>query len=281
MNRRCFLKNCFGAGVFLGGTKVWLPSVSTWKRAEWVWPRIGFGKPTQYDVSALALTSGISNYWWYDWAATNRDFNYIPMVWGCGGTVDPLLNDGRPLFVLNEPERLDQAKASPQRAADTLYKWAGIWRGELYPLGTLVQSIEYVDATIDCYESKYGPWPGSGWAVHAYAGRADWSVDVPMRLQVVVDDLQIFWDHLQSRGLGGRGFVLSECGVLSAQRWHSPSALVPAMDWMAEEFKKLPFVLSWCWFSSFYKPLNSSDLLWEDGSLTELGIKWRELVGVS
>ena len=261
------------------GKKAHLPLVFAGRPDVWRWPVMGFGQPTQYGASTAALRAKSGEFWWYDWTGLFRDARHVPMVWGPYSEVSPACNDGRPLLILNEPELEGQADCDPDRAADVVHLWAGQWNGELWPLGTLAHSTGYVGQVIDSYQARYGSWPGHGWSVHAYAGRAAWSEDIvdPARLAMMATDLCRLWEMLVARGVAGRGMVLSECGALSAVRWHWPHELLPAMRFFASEIRALPFVRSWCWFSSFYEPFNSSDLVYANGELTELGLEWVRL----
>lgn len=253
-------------------------------RRPWPWPRWGFGQPSQETVSSAQLTAGITDYWWYAWWEGCGDTRQIPMVWR---DVSPTLwrcNDGRPVLVLNEPDRVGQADLTPEQAADRLHQVvAGGWRGEVWCCGTAVENLVYADAVVASYTSRFGEWPATGWHVHMYSNRAIWTRDLDDAKKYVpraLADLDAFIAHMRARGLLGRGIVLSEYGALSAwwpkaNAWHSPAQLVPTFQMFANGLRQRKDVLAYAWFSSFYASLSASDLLWSDGRLTELGAAWR------
>jgi hypothetical protein len=253
-------------------------------RAPWPWPRWGYGRPTQYTVSDAALRQGITAFWWYDWGPGCADARQVPMVWR---NVTPALwacNDGRPVLVLNEPDVTGQADLTPAQAADRLHQVvAGGWRGEVWCCGTETWHLAYADAVVDSYSARYGSWPATGWHVHAYSNRAVWVADLEDAKKYVpraLLDLDAFTAHMRARGLLGRGVILSEYGALSAWYphlglWHQPAQLVDTFTMYADGFRQRPEVISAAWFSSYYVSLSASDLLWADGTLTELGQAWR------
>jgi len=260
-------------------TKTWLPYVPA-HVPVWRWPRKGVGVPTQYSAPTSQLTADIDDYWWYDWTGQSRNSKHVPMAWGLGSlpaTIPASNNDGRPLLVLNEPDVVGQANCSPDQAADFFHIWSQVWKGELWPLGTLAHNLDYVIRTMNSYEFRYGSWPGTGWAIHAYSNRAVWCLDLcqEYKLRIAVDDVRNFAAYMEGRGLLGRGIVISECGVLSAQYWHTTAEVAPAVQYLYRELSALPYVRSVNWFSSYYAPCSSSDLVRLDGSLTECGQEWR------
>lgn len=274
-----------GVAFFPAGKRVAFPLILvSGTRPPWPWPRWGYGRPTQYAVSDAALRQGIANFWWYDWSDRCLDDKQVPMVWRDVSPALWLCNDGRPLLLLNEPDRVGQADLTPEQAADRLHQViSGGWKGEVWCCGTAVENLAYADAVVLSYTSRFGEWSAAGWAVHAYSNQAEWVRDLDDAKKYVpraLADLDAFVAHMRARGLLGRGIVLSEYGALSAwwpqsDAWHSPKQLVPTFQMFADGLRKRKDVLAYGWFSSLYEPLSASDLLWSDGTLTELGAAWR------
>ncbi len=274
-----------GPAFFPAGKRVAFPLILVNNaRQPWHWPRWGYGHPSPDQINDTALKTGIAEYWWYDWSPRCADARQVPMVWR---DVTPdlwLCNDGRPVLVLNEPDRVGQADLIPAEAADRLRQVvAGGWQGEIWCCGTAVENLSYADAVVASYTTRFGEWPATGWHVHMYSNRAIWVRDLDDANKYVpaaLADLDIFIAHMRTRGLLGRGIVLSEYGALStwwpqANAWHSPKMLVPTFTMYADGLRKRKDVLAYAWFSSNYQPLSASDLLWSDSTLTELGIAWR------
>ena len=132
------------------------PRLRVWK--AWTWNPHGFGRPIQHDVSDQALRQ-VPAFWWYNWGPWCDDNQQIPMLWNAN-SLDALrhCNDGRPVLVLNEPERPDQGNMSPELAAAHL--WLIVrsgWHGEIWCCGTLAYDLDYLDAVVATYEKNYGP----------------------------------------------------------------------------------------------------------------------------
>ena len=254
-------------------------------QAVWNWPCLGYGRPTQHNISDATLRQGITNFWWYDWTGRCLDDKQVPMVWRDISAELWSCNDGRPLFVLNEPDVAGQAELTPAQAADRLWAiTAEGWYGEVWCCGTEIWHLDYIDAVIASYTARYGAWPATGWHVHMYANDAVWVQDLQDSNKYVSRsfvELDAFIAYMRARGLLGRGIVLTEYGALSAwwpsiQLWHSPTQLVPTFTAYANGIRQRPEVVSAAWFSSYYQSLSASDLLWSNGSLTELGVAWRQ-----
>ena len=240
----------------------------------WRWPAYGIGVPTQYPVDTTALFAE-RDYWYYDWSPRCLD-RQVPMVWRDVTSALWACNDGRPLLVLNEPDYVGQANLTPAQVAARLYE-VRHWRGEIYCCGTAAHHLAYIAAVIDAYQAQYGAWPAAGWHVHGYSNRAVWVKDIPDVKYVpgALADLDAFIAYVRGRGLLGRGVVVSEYGVLSRKDWHIPAELVPAFRAYRAGLAQRPAVLATAWFSTYYLPLSASDLLYQDGRLTALGIEWR------
>ncbi len=250
----------------------------------WNWPKWGYGRPTQHDVSDAALRQGVTNFWWYDWGSHCLDDKQVPMVWRDISADLWLCNDGRPLLLLNEPDVTGQAELTPTEVADKLWIIATEgWYGEVWCCGTETWHLDYIDAVIDSYTTRYGVWPAVGWHVHMYSNDAVWVSDLQdanKYVPLALAKLDTFITHMRARGLLGRGVVLTEYGALSAwwpniQLWHSPAMLVPTFTTYADGIRQRPDVLAAAWFSSYYSSLSASDLLWSNSTLTELGTAWR------
>lgn len=244
-------------------------------RPIWDWPMHGYGRTyvDTLDVTALGTAA-----WYQTWAPGCADDRQIPMVWRDEVDMVWPCNDYRPLLVANEPERVEEANMPPEAVADVVHAlvWGG-WRGEILCCGTWVSSIDYLDAVIASYESRYGDWDRAvtGLHAHAYSGDA-WAADINSvsRVRAAVRATQQFVAHYRAAGHLGRGVVISEYGVLSSRVWHQPAELMPAFLVYEAGFRSTPGVVSWAWFSSRSK-FSSSDLLEADGRLTPLGVAWR------
>jgi hypothetical protein len=257
-----------------------LEKPSEHKPPAWLWPAKGFGRLIQYQHVDTALRQG--DFWYYDWTARCQDRHQVPIIsmdftptlWQC--------NDGRPLLLLNEPEQIN---LTPEEVAWRIALTDVEWRGEVYCCGTLAHELGYLAAIVATYEAEFGPWPVDhlGWAVHVYSNRAVWTptINDPTLVPRAIQDVDALRQYLVDHKLYGRGIIITEYGVLSAHGptlgWHWPLDLVGAFNAYQRELKMHPYVKTAAWFSSYYPPLNASDLLWSDGRLTELGQLWLRL----
>lgn len=246
----------------------------------WDWPAQGHS--STWNGPALSSPA-----WHYDWTATCAEPDHIPMVWSAGAEAAVgACNDGRPLLVLNEPERHDQANTPPDRAADLLHRVAGRWVGEIWCCGTDATALDYALAVVDSYQARYGAWPATGWHVHAYANSSlqrnarGWIPDAefrslvaPWRAEATLQQVDAFAMTMRMRGVLGRGIILSEYGALSATYWHQPADLVPIYRAYRAGIARRPYIISAAWFAAYDRRFDASNLLTVDGRLTPLGIE--------
>lgn len=265
-----FLPILFGAGV----RSQTLPA--------WDWPGQGWGVGPAYE--AVTKDTTLPG-WWYDWAPACRDARQIPMVWAASDRAAVLAcNDGRPVLVLNEPERADQANTPPEQAADLLYQVASQWTGEVWCCGTDVTATAYALAVVDSYERRYGRWPATGWHAHAYANNTltldsrGWvsaaeyaTLTAPRRAEATLCQADAFAAALRARGVLGRGVILSEYGALS-NTWHfQPDDLVPLYQAFRVGIARREYIVSVAWFTAYDWRFDASNLLTADRRLTALG----------
>jgi len=260
-------------------TQSWLPlvPVSSGRVASpWPWRKHGFGYPQESGVDAHLLSE--TGAWWYDWS-WRHGVNQIPMVWR---SIDNRIwegNDGRPVFVLNEPERSGQADLTPVQAADVVARILDSWTGEVWGIGTLAHELDYCDAVCAAYQAVRGkPLELTGWAVHVYSNRAVWERDINSASYVdgALADLDAFIAHQRAAGRLGRGVIITEYGALSATYWHSVEEMVDMFAAYEAGFQQRGDVVAWAPFSANYPPYDSTDLLNDDGTLTALGRMWME-----
>lgn len=251
--------------------------------ATWNWPGRGYGIGWQYaGVPTIDLRG-----WHYNWLPDCEDPLHVPMIWDASlEAVAGGCNDGRPVLVLNEPERADQANTPPDRAADLLYRVAARWTGEVWCCGTDVSAITYALAVIDSYTARYGPWPAAGWHVHAYAngtlardGRGRIasaeefeSLVAPWRAEATLRQVDGFAAALRTRGVLGRGVILSEYGALSNMHWHHPKDLIGLYQAFQVGIARRPYIMSAAWYSAYDWRFDASNLVDVDGRLTPLGV---------
>ena len=241
------------------------------------WPARGFGHPPEaWSVGHEALIGERPVWfhdWWWDcgrWALDGAV--YVPSVARAWHPEVLRCDDGRPLLVLNEPEDPNQANLSPARAAELLHTASLAWRrGEVWCCGTQVQHLGYARQLLAAYRAAYGEWPAAGWHVHVYSQRAGRTYNATAVTDVVegMAALDAFVAWAAGEGVLGRGVVISEYGVLSGL------VVEPVlMETFERELDARPVVRSRAWFSVRYAPWAASDLVEEDGRLTELGRMW-------
>lgn len=257
--------------------------------SEYKWPLHGFGKPLQWEHVVDKLVTGLANYWYYDWSywGNKDDSHYIPMAWREADVNAWKYNDGRPVLITNEPERVDQANRTPEQVAQSIYRtkhgFAQMppWSGEIWACGCQVHQIDYMLNVVDAYEKAYGEsYPCTGWHIHVYNNNGNWSSDIHDKRHVVeqVDHIENARDKLYRRGVLGKGFVISEYGALSGIWQHKYAMLLDTMCEYEERFLALNYIQSWAWFSSYTTSFSSSNLVISPGPLTILGQQWREIV---
>lgn len=251
---------------------MYLPAVPV---SGYQWPEQGFGHPPEsWEISHAALTDGRQAWyydWWWDCARWAGDPAYVPSVMRAWYPQVLACNDGRPLLVLNEPEDPAQAGLTPEQAAAVLYQAALAWRGEIWCCGTQVQHLPYMRRLVDAYEAAYGAWPATGLHVHVYGHRAGrtQNANTVADAQAALASLDEFVTWAQSRGVIGRGVVVSECCVLSD--------VPPSVETLAVYegmMDAVDVVLSVAWFSVGYQPWPGSDLLDGVGGPTGVGVWW-------
>lgn len=254
--------------------RVYLPLASRVKGEVWPYVFHGFGTAPEFQQPQPPLTA-LSGYWWYDWSARCRDAWQVPMVWGTH--VDSSLwpcNDGRPVLIGNEPERADQANATPAQMADVVHDVARGWIGPIYCCGTEARSAGWLREFRAIYEARYGRLPLAGWHVHAYTNYAlaegAWfgSVVNPALVPGVMAQV----DALHAE-FGGQ-WLLSEYGVLTGDWWHTPAQVAPVATAFRASLARRPYIVSAAWFSARAPSFHPSDLLELSGHLTDVGQAW-------
>jgi len=267
-----------------------MPLVSHNAGGPYVWPKHGFGRPIQNTHITDQLTSGIANYWYYDWHYKGIGSNYIPMVYKDVYTEHWAYNDGRPILLFNEPERSDQANLTVAEAIKRIrLVQTGIsgnrpWKGPIYVGGCQIHRVDYMLDLFNAWNSTYNAdWPCSGWHVHVYNNNAVWKDDVysPAYVGEQLDNLAVAKSNLEQVGAFGQGFVVSEYGALTALYWHKNDKLLDTMCEYEDRFAERDYIKSWAWFSSYSTLYPSSNLVISTGTPTILGLQWREIVSSS
>ncbi len=277
--------------ALLGGPiHTWLPLATDAQPAvQWIWPKMGFGYACggyggdcteQYDIHLL--TNGISadHYWTYDWGSscTRDGMQMVPMLWGATSRPPAACDDGRPLLILNEPERPEQANVSPAVAARMVHDVQ--WHGPIYCCGVMVERIDWMQQFVAAYMAAYGELPPlAGITAHVYNRGGVWVLDTNDPKYAVIETQRVdtFIAAMKQLGIFGKGLVLSEVGVLATEDYFSHASLVPSFNVYADYAARTPDILTWAWFSSNYPQFSSGNLVHTSG-LTELGQAWRQRV---
>lgn len=244
--------------------------------ASYRWPTRGFGHPPESWAVSHAGLVGDRPYWFYDWwwdctRWSGEGQRYIPAVARAWYPAVLACDDGRPLLVLNEPEDAAQAGLAPAAAAAVLRQAVLAWDGEVWCCGIQVQHLPYARLLLAAYRAEYGDWPAAGWHVHVYSQRDGRTKDAMAMADVQegLRALDAFTLWAAGEGVLGRGIVVSEYGALADR-----PVDMAVMEAFEAEFGMRADVISWAWFSVNYGPWAGSDLVGDDGTLTELGRAW-------
>lgn len=254
--------------------KVYLPLYKA-RVTSWPWQSLGYGIANEWQ-QVQPPTGALAGLWWYDWTPRCNDAHQVQMVWGGGaGEVQAArsCNDGRPLLILNEPERKDQANVAPAVAARLVNDLAQWWAGPLWCCGQNAAATDWTDEFVRLYHQQYGPLPLDGWHVHAYTndtldGAWFGTVVDPARVEQVMRNADAF--HARYSG----PMLLSECGVLTGDWWHTPAQVAPVATAFRASLARRPYIVSAAWFSARAPSFHPSDLLELSGHLTDVGQAW-------
>lgn len=284
----------------------------------WAWVEPGFS-----GADAITLTQGITQFLHYDWSpncdAPGR--RHIPMLWGMSDFYTDSVelatlfngpcNDGRPLFFLNEPARVEQGNVSPTEAAHMFYALTRApdwpyerWHGPIYGGNNLIEErawdAEFVREFARLYNDGSAAIPEiAGWAIHLYGNyeygpdmgdpNKPWTGDIPAEeIEGVVERTMATVDaHLAERRAEGNAtsLVVTEFGLLQASQWHTPrtyyyTTTASFMDAYVRRFDLRPEIQAWFWYKSIGPQdqfLDTDLMIDAGGALTPNGVKWREL----
>lgn len=247
----------------------------TARTAAWPWRALGYGIANEAQ-QVQPPTGALGSLWWYDWTPRCKDARQASMVWG--GGADELqaarrCNDGRPLLILNEPERADQANVTPAAAVRLVSDLAQWWSGPLWCCGQNAAATAWTDEFVRLYRQQHGALPLAGWHVHAYtndalAGAWFGAVIDPARVEQVMRNVDAF--HARYGG----PVLLSECGVLTGDWWHTAKQVAPVATAFKAALARRPYIVSAAWFSARAPSYHPSDLLDLAGRLTVVGQAW-------
>jgi len=268
-----------------------MPLISHNVNGPYIWPKHGFGRPTQCTHVTEQLTKDLfGRYWYYDWHYKGLGSNYIPMVYKDVYTEHWAYNDGRPILLFNEPERADQSNLTVAEAVKRIrLVQTGLsgnrpWKGPIWVGGCQINHVNYMLDLVNEWRNTYNvDWPCTGWHVHVYNNNGDWKEDInkPVYVNEQLDNLELAKSKLEAADVFGQGFVISEYGALTALRWHGHDKLLDTMCEYEDQFVKLSYIKSWAWFSSYSTVYPSSNLVISSGVPTILGSQWREIVSCS
>jgi hypothetical protein len=287
---------------------LYLPLVSN----PYQWHKVGVGLAgvSNYGsgITGTRVFTGFTNYWYHAWGAAcadwvdpsdpvNRD---IPMV--RTHTITSFLstmqygpcNDGRPVLVLNEPEGSAQDGLS---ITQTLYYITSVvnstWKGPVYVGGIMIQNEDYISNVLTLWATTHNGSrfiPGvAGFHVHPYLnwvpGYSPWLTATQLA-PLVDQNVQMIRDfvaHRKAEGYSG-AVVISEFGWLgrTLKLGRRDNDMVAVFDRYVQGFDTIPDILGWAWFSEWCPAtLNDNDfdlsnLVFDDGTFTPTGIKFRE-----
>ena len=114
---------------------------------------------------------GIQKLNWYSWGRNNNDGYddlYVPMVWKYDGETASIQADGRPLFLLNEPDYATQANMTDEEVAAALLAYQD-WEGEIFGLGYDFRNFDRFRSALEMAEdTQGGPVRLDGIHLHCY-----------------------------------------------------------------------------------------------------------------
>ncbi len=206
--------------------------------------------------------------WWMDWRHGQLDIpGYVPMLFDADrGRVQDAIDDA--LFVsdvvpycwliYSEPERADQANATPKEAADTLKIWlrkVPSWYAPCAAGGVNVsvhrgaKPYQWLDSFVSLLDARWRKHIDY-WHIHVYGDSS-----------AFLDGVMAFRKWMQRVDMV-RPVIVSECGTD-----RDPAALMALIRHMLREGD----IDRAAWFSSYYDKWNETGLLDVDGELTAIG----------
>ena len=228
-------------------------------------PPIGGEVDAAYTASVIAK---LKPAWWMDWRHGQLDTpGYVPMLYDANlervqQTIDDALFVSNVVpycwLIYNEPERADQANATPEQAANTLTIWL-----RKVPSWYAPCAVGGVNVSVH-HGGKPYLW------LDAFLGRlsARWRKHIDYWHIHVYGDTSAFYDGVMAfrkwmqRVDMVRPVIVSECGTD-----RDPAALMALIRHMLREGD----IDRAAWFSSYYDKWNDTGLLDEHGELTSAG----------
>lgn len=217
------------------------------------------GRPYWYEHAKEKL----SPYWWYDWKFGQMgDPTYIPMLFDekQWSVATSSVVEDQMWFLFNEPERGDQANIPPVRAAELANAFDV--PVEVGLPGILIDDVGLT--WLSEYLNAKGPIPAY-WTIHIYASTGrEWR------------DKWAIWKQFML----GRGVVTPTIITETACTRDSHTDRKAVMSEVQRALLSDWYLAGAAWFSAHYGSHKGgwqrTDLLDEDGNLTDVGYEWLE-----